>query len=418
MPWMTHCIAVCCLAASMAVGQVAASGEPPAAQGKNARPAPHSTLPCTACHRLGGRFSDPAASGNRAAGCIGCHKGYDAIFDRPMATRLGEQQFVQRSYAKWDSGFFTKNCSSCHIRGCLDCHGSAHAMVRPGTAACQTCHKGYYAGWDYAGRAPREDNMRYQRGLALNGETFLKMLPDVHYRAGMTCAACHTMVSLVQGKKAAKGCRECHRPSPKIVEHRITAHLERLECYACHSAWAPQEYGTFFLRFRDPKQKEDFDLRPGESGEYLRSAYLRKQDAPPLGFNAAGRLSPIRPQFIAYYTDIQSARNNGPENILLAAEWRAYFPHTVQRGTVTCEGCHDNPRRFLLERPSERIYQLRKDGMQLDSFWSQEGQKIVNGSFMPVTRYRRMAGKGPAYTKAYIEKWKTFLNRVEPSSRP
>ena len=335
-----------------------------------------------------------------------------------MATRAGERQFVLRSYARWDSDFFAKNCNSCHVRGCLDCHGNGHAMTRPGTAACQACHKGYYTGWDYAGRAPREDNMRYQRGLAVNGETFLKMLPDVHYRAGMTCAACHTMASLVRGTRAAKGCRACHKPSRTVVEHRIKAHLERLECSACHAAWAPQEYGTFFLRFRDPRQKEDFDLRPGESPDYLRSAYLRKQDAPPLGFNAAGRLSPIRPQFIAYYTDIQSARNNGPENILLAAEWRAFFPHTVQRGTVTCEGCHDNPRRFLLERPAERIYRLRQDGMQLDSFWTQEGQRMVNGTFMAASRYRSMTGRGPAYTKAYIEKWKTFLNHVEPSSRP
>jgi len=92
--------------------------------------------------------------------------------------------------------------------------------------------------------------------------------------------------------------------------------MEKLECYACHSGWAPQEYGTFFLRFRDPELKEDFDLKPGPSLEYLRSAYLKLQDAPPLGINRAGRISPIRPQFIAYYTDIQSARNNGPENIL------------------------------------------------------------------------------------------------------
>ncbi len=78
--------------------------------------------------------------------------------------------------------------------------------TKPGVATCQKCHKGYYTGWDYSGRAPREDNMRYQRGLAVNGETFLKMLPDVHYQAGMTCGACHSMSSLIQGKKSSKAC--------------------------------------------------------------------------------------------------------------------------------------------------------------------------------------------------------------------
>jgi hypothetical protein len=260
--------------------------------------------------------------------------------------------------------------------------------------------------------------MRYQRGIAVDGETFLKMLPDVHYTAGMTCGACHSMASLAQGQHSSKGCRDCHTPSRTVIEHRIAAHLDKLECYACHSAWAPQEYGSFFLRFRDPALKEDFDLKPGPSDEYLVSVYLKRQDAPPLGINRAGRISPIRPQFIAYYTDIQAARDNGPENILLAAEWRAFFPHTIQRGTATCEACHDSPARFLLEPESQRIYQLKKDGMGLESFWNQKGQRIVNGDFMAASRYRAMNGKGAAYTRAYIEKWRQFLNHVDPSSRP
>jgi hypothetical protein len=103
---------------------------------------------------------------------------------------------------------------------------------------------------------------------------------------------------------------------------------------------------------------------------------------------------------------------------LLTAEWRAYFPHTVQRGTVTCEGCHDNPTRFLLEPESQRIYNLQKDGMGLESFWLQSGQRVSNGSFMDASRYLRMSSKSPAYTKAYVKKWKSFLNRVENSSQP
>jgi hypothetical protein len=381
--------------------------------------AAHGGLVCGACHRPATARASAAVpvSPGPTDGCVVCHRGYGRIFDGAMAQRTGEKQFVQRSYAGFDSGFWDKNCSSCHLKSCLDCHEGGEP-TKPGVATCQKCHKGYYTGWDYSGRAPREDNMRYQRGLAVNGETFLKMLPDVHYLAGMTCGACHSMNSLMQGKKSSKVCIDCHKPDMKVLEHRISAHLERLECYACHSAWGAQEYGTFFLRFRDPKMMEDFDLKPGPSGEYLRSAYLKKQDAPPLGLNGRGRISPIRPQFISYYTDIMSARNGGPENTLLAAEWRAWFPHTVQRGSVTCEGCHDNPARFLLEPEAGRIYQLKKDGLQLESFWLQEGQRVVNGDFLGASRYLRMNNKSPAYTKAYIEKWKTFLNRVEGSSRP
>jgi len=367
----------------------------------------HGGLVCVSCHHMaGGKIPD---------GCAVCHNGYDRIFASPMTHRTGEKQFVQRSYARFDSEFWSKNCDSCHVTGCRDCHDGLQPS-KPSVAACQKCHKGYYTGWDYSGRAPREDNMRYQRGIAVNGETFLKMTPDVHYRAGMTCGACHSMASLMRGQRSSKRCLDCHTPSRKPVEHRIAAHMQRLECYACHSAWGAQEYGTFFLRFRDRRFKEDFDLKPGASAEYLRSAYLKSQDAPPLGINAAGRVSPIRPQFIAYYTDIMSARNSGPENTLLTAEWRAFFPHTIQRGTVTCEGCHDTPRRFLLEPENQRIYGLKKDGMGLESFWSQGGQRMVNGNFMAAERYGRMSSKSPSYTKAYVEKWKNFLNRVDNSS--
>jgi hypothetical protein len=378
--------------------------------------AAHPVLVCAACHQQGGSGSDPAAQVNRAVGCAGCHRGHERIFDHAMSQRSGEQQFVQRSFARMDSGFWEKNCTGCHMRGCLDCH-AGNGLAKPTVAACQRCHSGYYTGWDYSGRAPREDNMRYQRGIAINGETFLKMLPDVHYRVGMTCGACHSMTSLAEGRKSSKVCRDCHQPDLNIIEHRISAHLERLECYACHSAWGAQEYGTFFLRFRERSIMAEFDLKPGPSAEYLRSAYLKKQDAPPLGLNAFGKISPIRPMFLAYYTDIMSARNNGPENVRLAAEWRAWFPHTVQRGSVTCEGCHDNPRRFLLEPESQRIYATEKDGLGLASFWLQQGQRVSNGSFVDAGRYRRLSSKTPAYKRAEVEKWQSILTHAAPSSR-
>jgi hypothetical protein len=56
--------------------------------------------------------------------------------------------------------------------------------------------------------------------------------------------------------------------------------------------------------------------------------------------------------------------------------------------------------------------------MGLETFWLQKGQRVSNGSFMDAARYLRMSNKTPAYKKAYVEKWQTFLNRVEPSSRP
>jgi len=379
----------------------------------------HATLTCLSCHLSeSATLGDPGLGLNRARGCAACHKGHEQIFDHAMAKRTGEREFVSRSYARMDVGFWEKSCSGCHVESCGNCHGSGHDIRKPVVADCQNCHKGYYTGWDYSGRAPREDNNRYQRGVEVAGEKFLKMLPDVHFSKGMSCGACHSMESLAEGRKSSKTCRDCHKPDLRIIEHSIKGHLEKLECFACHAAWAPQEYGTFYLRFREGASRDDFDLKVGSNAEYLRSAYLKTQNSPPLGLNQRGRVAPIRPMFLAYYTDILTARSGGPENRLLAAEWRAYMPHTIQRGTVGCEGCHDSPRRFLLEPGDERIYLPDVDGMTLRSFWQQQGQKVANGAFFPAARYRSMNIRTIKQKKIETKRWQNFLNRVETSSKP
>ena len=145
--------------------------------------------------------------------------------------------------------------------------------------------------------------------------------------------------------------------------------------------------------------------------------YLRRQDAPPLGVNAAGRISPIRPQFIAYYSDLRGSGPPPVENRLVAAQWKAFFPHTVRRGTPMCDACHDSPRRFLREKEEDRIYRTDLDGLGLSSFWSQQGQTVINGTFVGPQRYAEIMRKDADYTKAYVEKWKSLIEHVGDSSR-
>lgn len=375
----------------------------------------HAGLACADCHGGGGDERSP--SRGAATGCTSCHAGMQGVLQGPMAHRSSERAFVQTAFGRHDSRFFEKNCNSCHLSDCLDCHGAdGHAIVRPQKEDCHACHRGYFVGADYWGLAPREDSLRYQRGAGYGGEKYLRMRPDLHAEAGLGCGDCHTMASLAAGKSTARSCRDCHRPDPGIIEHRIAAHLEKLECYACHSAWAAQEYGTFFLRVGEDPVGEIFRVRREPASEYIRSAYLKRQDAPPLGRNAAGRVSPIRPQFVTYYSDLR--QKGGVENILAAARWKAFFPHTIRRGTISCDGCHGDPRRFLLEAENRRIYLPVKDGMSLPSFWDSRGQTIVNGSFFAPEEFLRLSSRSPAYVQGYVEKWKNFVERVEEPSKP
>jgi hypothetical protein len=185
-----------------------------------------------------------------------------------------------------------------------------------------------------------------------------------------------------------------------------------MECVACHAAWAAQEYGTFLVRPRSPEQEEAFSVLPAR-GEWRKSAYLKRQDAPPLGLDARGLVAPIRPQFILFATD--SAR--GWENRLLAAEWRAFTPHTVRRGSVSCAGCHEQPRRYLLENDADRLYLLEKDGLPLRSFWSRAAQTVSNGSFLPERHYALMNRKTPEYVRQHLRQWKNLLEPADRSSR-
>jgi len=189
-----------------------------------------------------------------------------------------------------------------------------------------------------------------------------------------------------------------------------------MECFACHSAWAAQEYGTFYVR-TDEGEDRGFRLRHRTPG-YAKSAYLKTQDSPPLGVNGRGRISPIRPQFILYYSDARTGAGPREENLLLAASWKAFFPHTVRRGTIVCGGCHDDPRRMVVERKQDRIYGLEEDGMGLASFWDRTGQRVTNGSFLDRARAARMSAGSRAYKKAFLEKWKSLTDRVERSSGP
>lgn len=379
------------------------------------------TTPCiVACWLL---VADPAgwaaglASGRRdgaSAACVRCHESEAKILTGVMASRSGERAFADRAFGKEGKRFFTESCGGCHVTACADCHGNEpHSGARPDDGVCLRCHRGDSAGWEFEGKAVREDNVRYRRGATSQGEPFLHMLPDLHFERGMTCADCHPMSSLHLGKRGARTCRGCHRSVPaRSPEHAIARHLETMACVACHAAWSSQEYGTFLIKTATAAQDEAFAALP-TWGPWRKSAQLKRQDAPPLGLNAEGLVAPIRPRYVLFVTD--PAR--GWENRLVAAEWRAFAPHTVRRGGVACGGCHDNRSRFILESDADRLYLLDKDGLPIRSYWNREGQRVVNGAFLPAGRFAAMNRRTPEFTRQEVREWQKVLEHAATRSR-
>ena len=365
--------------------------------------------------RFGLRPVVPANAGAAAeVRCVACHAGAGGVLKGPMATRSREAAFARRALGSESERFFAESCGGCHVTSCADCHGlGPNRQAKPANEACLRCHRGYSAGWEFEGRAPREEHARYRRGAVSQGEPFLLMLPDVHHERGMVCADCHTMKSLQEGKRSAKGCRDCHAPGVDTSPaHDAAGPMGKVACAACHAGWEAQEYGTFLVKAETAAEKEAFAPLPS-LGTWKKSAHLKRQDSPPLGVDAGGLVAPIRPQFILFATDPR----RGWENRLLAAEWRPAAPHTIRRGTVGCDGCHGNRRRFLLEKDEERLYPLEKDGLSLRSYWNRTGQRMNTGAFLATERFERMNAKSAEYCRLLVKRWQTFLAPAAPRSK-
>jgi hypothetical protein len=180
---------------------------------------------------------------------------------------------------------------------------------------------------------------------------------------------------------------------------KVKKHLGTMECYSCHSAWAPQCYGchvkvdysggkksvdwveTGNTRFPDGRTadsnwEESAPKQPGkisESRSYLRWEY------PVLGVNGEGRVTPIIPGCQQITTVI------GPDGKTLVNSkiWRTppslegggdegqrgldmtpAQPHTVRREARTCVTCHGSSKALgygiydgrYMKRSKENVY--------------------------------------------------------------
>ena len=168
----------------------------------------------------------------------------------------------------------------------------------------------------------------------------------------------------------------------EVAMGKIQAHMDNMECYACHSDWAPQCYGCHIkVDYTPGKSKIDWiasgssqlkDAHGNLTGETSESilgskgkkqigkasetrSYLRWED-PILGINGEGLVTPIMPGCQVTYTVVgpdgksivlnkQAQVPDGPGGSLVAGtDMSPVQPHTSGRKARTCESCHSNPK--------------------------------------------------------------------------
>ncbi len=155
------------------------------------------------------------------------------------------------------------------------------------------------------------------------------------------------------------------------------AHIEKMECYACHATWAPQCYGCHIrIDYSKGVKHPDWvaighdhdesgltaDAR-GELEKHLiegeikeERSYLRWEN-PPLAVNGEHRISPAipgcqttvtvigkdgKPLLLNHIFKIPNVEGAGEEG-QLAIDISPVQPHTIQKEARKCESCHTNP---------------------------------------------------------------------------
>jgi hypothetical protein len=178
-------------------------------------------------------------------------------------------------------------------------------------------------------------------------------------------------------------------------------HLKKLECYACHSAWAPQCYGCHVkIDYSDGKASTDWiasgniQFPDGHTAESKRDgsaikgpgkasesrSYLRWEN-PVLGINGEGRVSPIIPGCQQITTVI------GPDGKVLVHNkiWRTppnlenggsegqrgidmapAAPHTTARQPRSCASCHANSKALGYGTHDGRYMRAYTQGVHVD----------------------------------------------------
>jgi hypothetical protein len=201
--------------------------------------------------------------------------------------------------------------------------------------------------------------------------------------------------------------KKWHNPKDAVAAMILAEdHLKKMECYACHSTWAPQCYGCHVkVDYSAGKKSMDWiasgniQLSDGHTAESKRDGnsikgpgkateargYLRWEN-PILGINGEGRVSPIIPGCQQITTVIgpdgkpivlnkiwrtaANLENGGPEG-QRGIDMAPAAPHTRTREARTCASCHTNSKTLGYGTHDGRYLKAYAQGVSVDVATSQ-----------------------------------------------
>lgn len=132
----------------------------------------------------------------------------------------------------------------------------------------------------------------------------------------------------------------------------VEKHMEKLECYACHSTWVPQYYGYKYVIDYTKKSKDWLDF-PNEKQQVGAPTYgdysHTRWENPPLGVNGEGRVTPLVGVIQTVSTVIDNQGKTVQWNHVAQAdagysaiELAPVNPHTTSLESRDCAECHGN----------------------------------------------------------------------------
>jgi hypothetical protein len=173
-------------------------------------------------------------------------------------------------------------------------------------------------------------------------------------------------VPVLKTIKATQGWRSSFA---EVAMGSVTQHMDSMECYACHAAWAPQCYGCHItVDYSEGKSDVDWinnanargldGLTPDNdlgtnglvsAGKVSETRSYLRWEEPILGIKGEGRVSPLMPGCQVITTVIDENGQVVAENVVWHTpegngDHAAVQPHTMGRNARTCESCHNNPK--------------------------------------------------------------------------